>query len=166
MIVFRAIIRSAVFLLGLFFCVSQSAFAQGMVQVNSGTAASASQVTVSYTQAQVSGDLNIVVIGWGDTTAAVTSVTDVAGNVYVPAASTVLPGQISQSIYFAKNISPAIAGGNAVTVTFSSAATAPDIRIAEYGGVDANNPLDAASGATGNGAFADSGAAVTAYAND
>jgi hypothetical protein len=40
-----------------------------------------STVTVSYTPAQVAGDLNVVVVGWKDTTATINSVVDRAGNV-------------------------------------------------------------------------------------
>jgi hypothetical protein len=35
---------------------------------------------------------------------------------------------------------------NVVTVTFSTAATFPDVRILEYSGIDALNPIDAAVG--------------------
>src|SRR5579885_2069773 len=144
-----------------------SLHAQSLVQVNSAGAASASQLSVLYTQSQVSGDLNIVVVGWRDTIAVPTSVTDTKGNVYTLALGpTTLSGQLSQSIYLAKNIIAATAGSNTVTVAFNSGATAPEVRILEYGGVDANNPLDGAVGGSGNTATTDSGAANTTYAND
>src|ERR1700730_1359741 len=37
-------------------------------------------VTVQYTTAQKAGDLNVVIVGWNDTTAQVTSVSDSKGN--------------------------------------------------------------------------------------
>ncbi|HYA96781.1 MAG TPA: hypothetical protein VEH49_01700, partial [Methylomirabilota bacterium] len=141
--------------------------AQSFVQGNSSVAPSATTVVVTYTQAQVSGDLNIVVVGWKDTTATVSSVTDTAGNTYTRAVGpTVLSGQLSQSIYFAKNIAAAPAASNAVTVTFSASATAPDVRVLEYSGLDANNPVDGAAGASGNGSIPDSGAAATGNPTD
>src|SRR5262249_11540787 len=43
----------------------------------------------------------------------------------------------------------AAAGANTVTVTFSAAAAFPDMRILEYGGVDATSPVDVVSASTG-----------------
>jgi hypothetical protein len=75
--------------------------------------------TVPYTTAQTAGDVNVVVVGWGDTTATVTSVTDTAGNTYALAVGpTVQAGFWSQSIYYAKNI--VASSANSVTVKFSS----------------------------------------------
>ena len=48
-----------------------------------------------------------------------------------------------------KNIVAAAANTNSVTVTFSTAANYPDIRIAEYAGLDPSNPLDVAVAAQG-----------------
>ena len=108
--------------------------------------------------AQVAGDLNVIVVGWNDTTATVTGVTDSRGNTYTLAVGpTVLSGVASQSIYYAKNIQAAAAGANTVTVAFSRAASFPDIRIAEYSGADPSNPVDvtAAAPATAQPATAD-----------
>src|SRR6185436_18499711 len=41
-----------------------------------------STVTVTYTAAQTAGDLNVVLVGWNDGSATVTSVTDSRGNTY------------------------------------------------------------------------------------
>ena len=98
-------------------------------------------VNVTYTAAQVAGDLNVVVVGWSDSTATVSSVVDSKSNAYALAVGpTVQSGIASQSIYYAKNIVSAAAGTNTVTVTFSRAAVYPDIRILEYSGADPNNP--------------------------
>jgi hypothetical protein len=124
---------------------------------------SASSVAVTYSAAQVAGDLNIVVVGWEDATATVSSVTDSSGNTYNlavgPTQSLVMPG--TQSIYYASNISSAPAGANIVTVTFDTAAAYPDVRIVEYKGV---SKLDAGSAASGNSAQMNSGAARTTSA--
>ena len=41
-----------------------------------------SSVTVTFTGAQVAGDLNVIAVGWNDSTATVSSVRDTEGNVY------------------------------------------------------------------------------------
>jgi hypothetical protein len=141
--------------------------AQAFVQVGSATPSAGSQVATAYALAQVSGDLNVVVVGWSDTTAAVTSVTDTVGNVYNLAVGPMaVSGQVSQSIYYARNIAAAAPGTNTVTVNFSTVASYPDLRILEYSGLDVNNPLDAAAGATGSTAANDSGAVAATTAND
>src|SRR5712671_6938154 len=124
-------------------------------------------VPVAYRLGQIAGDLNVVVVGWNDSTASVSSVKDTSGNAYIPAIGpTVQTGVATQTIYYAKNISTASAGANTVTVTFTIAATYPDIRIAEYSGLDTVNPLDVAVGAQGSGTSSNSGTITTTNAND
>jgi hypothetical protein len=77
------------------------------------------------TAAQVAGDLNVVVVGWNDSTATVNTVTDSKGNIYTLAAGPTVITGFSQSIYYAKNIVAAAAGANNVAVTFSVAAAFP-----------------------------------------
>ena len=126
-----------------------------------------SNVSVKFTAAQVSADLNVVVVGWNDSTATVSSVTDSSGNTYQRAVGpTVVSGLLSQSIYYAKNILPAAAGANTITVQFATAAAYPDIRILEYSGADATNPVDVTAAASGNGTSSSSGAAQTTNATD
>lgn len=125
-----------------------------------------STVTVTYAAAQAAGDLNVVIVGWNDSSARVSSVTDSKGNSYQLAVGpTTLTGALSQSIYYAKNILPAAAGANVVTVKFSSGAQYPDIRILEYSGVDPANPVDGVSGYAGHNALvsfgSDSGSVQT-----
>jgi hypothetical protein len=67
-------------------------------------------------------------VGWNDSSAQVSSVKDSKSNAYQLAVGPMTTGTLSQSIYYAKNISAATAGANSVTVTFSSAANFPDIR--------------------------------------
>jgi chitodextrinase len=127
---------------------------------------SAASVPVTYQGAQVAGHLNVVVVGWNDVTRQVTSVSDTRGNVYVRAVGPTLFSTISQSIYYAKNIASANANGNTVTVAFSAAATAPDVRILEYAGIDQGDPLDVVSANQGNSATTSSGTVTTANAFD
>jgi fibronectin type 3 domain-containing protein len=137
------------------------------VQVNSAVPATGATVGVAYTKAQVAGDLNVVIVGWNDTTATVKSVVDTKGNTYLLATGPVtVSGSLTQSIYYAKNIAGATAGANTVTVTFSTTATYPDIRILEYSGLDTNSPFDGGMGATGTATTTDSGGLTTTNAND
>ncbi len=117
-------------------------------------------VSVSYPGAQTSGDLNIVVVGWNDTTTTVQSVKDSAGNTYKLAIGPTSGTALQQSIYYAADI---VSGGNTVTVAFSAAAAFPDVRILEYRGVTA---VDVTAGTSGNSASASSGAATTTGANE
>lgn len=124
-------------------------------------------VSVTFTAAQAAGDLNVIVVGWNDSTATVNTVTDTSGNMYVPAVGpTAITGVLSQSIYYGKNIKSAAAGANTVTVTFSIAAAYPDIRILEYSGADLNNPVDVTAGSSGNSATGSSGPATSTNATD
>jgi hypothetical protein len=154
-----------------FLVLSHVSFAQSninYVQGNYATPQSTqSTVNVVFTSAQTAGDLNVVVAGWNDSTAKVSAVTDTHGNVYSLAVGpTVQAGAATQSIFYAKNIAGAGAGANTVTVTFSKAATYPDIRILEYSGADVNNPVDVTAAASGSGGTSDSGAAATTNPTD
>lgn len=135
------------------------------VQANSATPqTSQSSIAVSYAGTQVAGNLNVVVVGWLNTTSSVQAVTDTRGNVYQLAVGpTTVASNTTQSIYYAAGIA---AGSNTVTVTFSAAAPFPDVRIAEYSGISAGSPVDVVKAASGTGALSDSGAVTTTYAND
>ena len=117
-------------------------------------------VTVTYPLTQVAANLNIVVVGWKDTTSTVQSVRDSAGNAYRLAIGPTSSTKLRQSIYYAANI---IGGNNSVTVTFSQNANYPDIRILEYQGV---STLDVEVGASGAGSKASSGSATTTSSNE
>jgi hypothetical protein len=133
----------------------------GFAQVASATPQSpTATVAVSYPGGQSAGDMNVVAVGWNDTTATVQSVKDSAGNNYILAIGPTSGTALRQSIYYAPNI---VTGSNTVTVTFSQAAVYPDVRILEYRGVTA---LDVTAGASGNSAAASSGAATTTSANE
>jgi len=124
-------------------------------------------VNVTFTSAQAAGDLNVIAVGWNDSTAVVSTVTDRSGNTYTRAVGpTAVAGQLSQSIYYAKNIAAAAAGANIVTVTFSVAAQYPDIRILEYSGADPNNPVDVTAVGTGTSKTSTSASTTTTNATD
>ncbi len=130
------------------------------VQVAATTTPSAQTVTAAYPGAQTAGDLNIVVVGWNDTSASVQSVKDSAGNTYSRAIGPTSGSNLRQSIYYAPNV---VGGSNTVTVTFNQAAIYPDIRVLEYRGV---SKVDVTASASGNSAVASSGSATTTSANE
>ncbi|MGB2591015.1 MAG: LamG-like jellyroll fold domain-containing protein, partial [Candidatus Acidiferrum sp.] len=128
---------------------------------------SQTSVSVLYSAAQIAGDLNVVVVGWNNTSATVASVTDSSGNAYSLAIGpTKISGSITQSIYYAKNVAAAAAKANTVTIAFSGSAAAPDIRILEYSGLDPVSPFDVAAGGTGSSNSSASPSATTTNSND
>ncbi|MGA9800524.1 MAG: family 16 glycosylhydrolase [Terriglobales bacterium] len=134
------------------------------VQVKSATPQTASgSVSVSYPQAQTAGNLDVVVVGWNDTTSTVSTVSDSLGNNYVLAIGPTTGTGLRQSIYYAAGIK---AGSNTVTVRFNQAAAYVDIRALEYSGLATATPLDVTAGAAGSGTSASSGAGTTTSAND
>jgi hypothetical protein len=85
--------------------------------------------------------------------------------VYVVAAGpTVQPDVQTLVTYIAPNIRAAT--GNVVTVTFGGAVEYPDVRIAEYSGLDPVNPLDKAAAALGSGTTSTSGSVTTTSATE
>lgn len=130
------------------------------VQVNAGVPSSGQTVTVPFQQAQTAGNLNIIVVGWNDSTSTVQSIADSQGNPYVLAIGPTTGTALRQSLYYAPNIK---SGANSVTVQFSQSVFAPDIRVLEYSGV---TTLDVVAGASGAGTSASSGSATTNVASE
>src|SRR6267378_2792939 len=145
-----------------------SATAIAFVQTNDATPQTpAIIVSVPYTVAQSAGNLNVVVVGWNDTTAQVASITDTKGNAYrLAVGPTLFSGQLTQSIYYATNIAAAAAGANAVNVSFTVPAAFADVRILEYSGLDPVSPVDVTASSTGSTATSSTPAAVTSNPSD
>jgi hypothetical protein len=147
-----------------------NASAAAFVQASAATPqTNQSQVSVTYTQAQVAEDTNILAIGWANRTSTITSVVDSAGNTYQRAGSVVSGAphfDLQMAIYYAKNITAAAAGANTVTVTFNTAAPRIDIRATEYSGLDPANPLDVVGSASGTSATPNSGSVTTTSAQE
>ena len=164
----RALLATVVLVCGLLPLTMLAAPAISYVQGNYATPQTPqTTVNVTFTAAQVGGDLNVVVVGWNDGTAGASAVTDSSHNTYVRAVGpTIVNGALSQSIYYARNIVGAAAGVNTVAVTFSTAATSPDIRILEYSGADLTNPVDVTAANTGNSTTSGSGSATTTNPTD
>jgi hypothetical protein len=109
---------------------------------------------VSYSNPQAAGDANILAIGWNDTTANITNVSDSIGNTYQAVLPTFRGNGLSQAIYFAGNIH---GGTNTVTVQFDQPAAYVDLRVTEYSGLRPTNAFDSGASGTGVGSTADSG---------
>ncbi len=122
-----------------------------------------SRLRPDYPSPQTAGDLNVVVVGWGDVTSSVSMVKDSQGNTYSQAGGTATGSGLRQAIFYATGIA---AGSNTVTVTFNQAAAYPDMRIMEYSGLDTSNPLDVTAVGVGTGTTATSAAAATTAANE
>ena len=135
----------------------------GYVQVKATTQTSGTSVAIAYPVAEVAGDLNVVEVMWGDTTASVSSVTDNKGNAYALAVGPTKGTGLTSSIYYAKNIA---GGSTTVTVTFNRSAAYPNVNVLEYSGLDTANPLDVSAAATGSGTTANSGSATTRSASE
>ena len=107
------------------------ALGQTFVQIVGNTPTTATAVT--FLTAENAGDLNVVVVGWSDESASVTSVTDSNSNNYILASTS---GGESQSIamYYARNISVATTTTPTVTVVFSNPNEVADVRVLEYTG--------------------------------
>lgn len=72
---------------------SAQAATPAFVQVNSAAPqAVESSVPVTFGSAQKAGDLNVILVGWNDTTSSVSSVTDSLGNTYTLADKCIAEG--------------------------------------------------------------------------
>ena len=135
------------------------------IQVNAATPQTdQNTVSIPYLQAQGAGNLNVIAVGWNDSASNITSISDSNGNIYELAVPTYRGNNLSQAIYYAKNIQN---GANTVTVNFNTEVPHIDVRILEYSGIDRNSPFD-----TGNSAqsltsgTANSGPITTTSANE
>ena len=118
---------------GLLFYGGLASAAPVFVQQNYATPQSPqSSASATYNGGQSAGNLNVIAIGWNNTTSNITTLTDSAGNAYQVAVPTFRGNGMSQAIYYAANIKSAAAGSNKVTVTFNQATAFIDLRIAEY----------------------------------
>lgn len=117
------------------------------------TAGAASSVSATFPKPQSAGDLNVVAIGWNDATSSVSTVTDTSGNVYhLAIGPTRASPDLTQAIYYAKDVPAAGAGANVVTVAFVNMANVADLRVVEYSGLDPVAPLEGAAAGSGNNA--------------
>jgi hypothetical protein len=116
-------------------------------------------VSVAFNGAQSAGNLDVVVVGWNDTTQTISAVTDSSGNAYTLAVGPTAGQGLTQAIYYAPNIHAS--SSNTVTVAFSGPAAFVDLRIAEYSGVGASVAVDHVASASGSAQTASAGAVTT-----
>jgi hypothetical protein len=121
----------------------------------------ATSLAVTFSKAHQAGDLIVIAVGWTDTTYIVNTVTDSAGNTYhLAVGPTTYGADLTQSIYYAADIA-ASATGAKTTVTFNGAASAVDLRAAEYSGLSTTSPLDVTAKASNKSTPANSGSVTT-----
>jgi hypothetical protein len=134
------------------------------IQQASAVPAQATTFSATLLKAQTAGNMNVVAIGWADSTTNLVSVTDGAGNTYVPAVGpTIAKSSVfdfTQWILYAPNITASPAG-NAITVTFDASASAPDLRVGEYAGLDSDDPVDVTAAVAGTGLLTTAGPVTT-----
>ena len=123
-------------------------------------------VNVTFTAAQSAGGLNVVAVGWYDTTSQVLSVTDNRGNNYQRAQVPPPRHKPARSRSTTRPTSSPPRPVTTVTVTFNAAVNYPDVRIAEYSGIDPLNPVDVSVSGAGTGTTSNSGSVTTTNAND
>jgi hypothetical protein len=113
------------------------------VQKTSGTFGETSSAAVELPSPSAAGDLIVLAIGWFDTSAKVTSVTDSAGNVYRPVSKettlNISSRALTQQIFFAAGTK---AAAQKITIRWDQTAVNPDIRVAEFAGLDLAQPLE------------------------
>jgi hypothetical protein len=135
-------------------------FVQAAVYTNAGNN---SFSAAAFPAAQVAGNLNVVVISWGDQADMVAAVGDTNFNMYFSATSLLQSQGFSQRIYYAPNIK---AGANLVTVGLTGNAPSPKIRIFEYSGIVPALPVDMSMAAGGSTATASVGPVNTTQARE
>jgi hypothetical protein len=147
-----------------------STLVPAFVQQNTqqGTSTPSTTQTATFINAQTGNDLNVLSIGWSNSTSTITSVVDSAGNSYSIASPLVtVSGNASLVMYYSQNIKASAAGANTVTVTLSAAAPFLDVTAAEYSGIATSGALDVNAGAGSSSVTAlNSGSATTTQATE
>jgi hypothetical protein len=109
---------------------------------------------------ETKGNLLFVAIGWFDVTASIDQINDTSGNKYLPVGApvthTVPTHELTQALYYARDIAAAEPGKNTITVTFTQTASGPDLRVVEYRGLSTTSPYDTTTSNAGSGSVATS----------
>jgi hypothetical protein len=104
-----------------------------------------STVSVSYKNAQVAGNTNIVAVGYNDATHTISSISDSQGNTYLLAVPLLQARGFSQA-YYASNIK---AGLNTVKIVLNGATPYVDLRVTEYSGLASSGAFVAGASVSG-----------------
>lgn len=110
---------------------------------------------------QAAHGTNVVFVGWLALGTSITSVTDTRGNAYALVVPSPGSATYGLALYVAKDIA---AGANTVTVAFSAQTVYTEVRVVEYRGVSASQPIDVMHQGTGTSATSSSGAMTIAGA--
>jgi hypothetical protein len=131
-----------------------------MIQhATAGNESSQSQMSIAFPTSVTAGDF-LIITGTAARPRSTLTITDTAGNTFVPAISAVSdPAQdVTANIWYVAN---ARGGPDTITITPEGGADALEIHISEWSGVNKLNPLDQTSYATGNGTSFSSGSMTT-----
>jgi hypothetical protein len=123
-----------------------------------------SSTQLAWTNAQVAGDLSVVVVGWNDPSRQLQDIHDDRGGTFVQVGTKVFEDPFSEVMFVVADIA---AGTNAITVTFDQSVARIEMRVLQYRGLATQNPVDVEHGAHSNtGTVTDSGAATTTHWHD
>jgi hypothetical protein len=141
--------------------------AQGTVQLIqkavNGNEGTTSSMSLAFPTANTAGNF-LIVEATVARPAGTLSISDSAGNTYVPVSAPVTDTTQNVTSYL-WYVATCNAGPNAVTVTPGTPG-AQEIHISEWSGLSASNPVDGTAAATGTGTSASSGAITTAATGD
>ena len=141
--------------------------AQGTVQLIqkavNGNEGTTSSMSLAFPTANTAGDF-LIVEATVARPAGTLSISDSAGNTYVPVNAPVTDTKQNVTSYL-WYVATCNAGPNTVTVTPGTPG-AQEIHISEWSGLSASNPIDGTAAATGTGTSASSGAITTAATGD
>jgi subtilisin family serine protease len=118
-----------------------------LIQKTSAITSSASSLLATFTTNVTSGNLIVAAVSSWPNVPTATGITDSRGNTYVRVGAVLSTGGGAKTaLYYAKNFSN---GANTLTYSASGTGNEMSIVIAEFAGIDLNNPVDASAGTTG-----------------
>ena len=137
-----------------------------LVQVTAGDSGSATSTVTYQNSNAATGDLMLVFSRWDNPAATASSVSDSAGNTYIPIGGPInIGGNSIVEAWYAKNIQ----GGQPLAVTVTYSAKTNSISLVdtfEYSGLDTTAPLDVFASAIGSGTTQNSGPSPTTTVNN
>jgi uncharacterized protein (TIGR03437 family) len=134
-----------------------------LIQVVANSVGNAKTFSLAFRSNTVAGDL--ILVGFDFISSATpNAITDSQGNTFTPIGNQLTsPGGAHSQIYYAKSVK---GGSDAVTINFSANSRFLEVYLAEYSGVDPNNPIDGQAGAFGVAGAVSSGNTTTTVAGD
>ncbi|HEY8074376.1 MAG TPA: hypothetical protein VIF62_09705 [Labilithrix sp.] len=135
-------------------CVLPTSVQTAHVIYDAPDAGPSSSVALTLTKAQNAGDFLVVGVNYDQSGClAVSAIADTAGDAFKAiVAPDSMPGALTLETWGASNVGAAAAGDNQITVSFSGACTAQNVKVAEYASVDVEAPIDTSGSTHGAGA--------------